>query len=151
MTAVDADAPPIIQWDGLAGHPRNPVSWYYWNGGSPASQWGLSSGWNKVSCVFPNPSKWQEPDKFKHQKTAIHFAIVGCIESRVRSLALFPEILKAELHGIRSVIEAHSKTDAGQYPEAGNANGLTFDGNSTVKLRVRTPDGVASYILDRMD
>lgn len=151
MTATDPDAPAIIQWDGLAGHPRNPVSWYYWNGGSLASQWGLSAGWNAVSCVFLNPSKWQEPDKFKHQKSAVHFAIVGCVESRVDSLGLFPEILKSEFHGIRSVIEAHSKTGAGSGAESGTANGLTFDGTGEVTLRVRTTDGLASYTIDRMD
>lgn len=152
MTAADPEAPAIIQWDGLAGHPRNPVSWYYWNGGSSASQWGLSPGWNKVTCVFPNPSKWQEPEKFKHQKDTIHFAIAGCVESRTESLALFPEILKAELHGIRSVIEAHSnRGGSGQGAESGSANGLTFDGNTPVTLRVRTPEGLASYVIDRMD
>ena len=151
MTAADADAPAIIQWDGLAGHPRNPVSWYYYSGGSSASQWGLSAGWNRVTCVFPNPSRWQEPDKFGHQKNAIHFAIAGCTESRTASLALFPEILKAEFHGIRSVIEAHSNKGAGSGAEAGTANGLTFDGSGTLTLRVRTADGLASYTLDRMD
>lgn len=151
MTAADPEAPAIIQWDGLEGHPRNPVSWYYWHGGSPASQWGLSPGWNKVTCVFLNPSKWQEPDKAKHQKTTIHFAIAGCVESRADSLALFPEILKAEFHGIRSVIEAHSKTGAGQGAENGTANGLTFDGSGEVTLRVRTADGLANYTIDRMD
>ena len=152
MTAADPDAPAIIQWDGLNGHPRNPVSWYYWHGGSPASQWGLSAGWNAVSCVFLNPSKWQEPDKFKHQKSTIHFAIAGCVESRVESLALFPEILKSEFHGIRSVIEAHSnKGGAGSEAEKGAANGLTFDGTGEVTLRVRTPEGLASYTIDRLD
>jgi hypothetical protein len=151
ITAADPESPPIIQWDGLAGHPRNPVSWYYWNGGSHASQWGLSPGWNKVSCVFLNPSKWQEPDKFKHQKTTIHFAIAGCVESRASSLALFPEILKSEFHGIRSVIEAHSATGGGSGAENGSANGLTFDGSGEVNLRVRTSEGLASYTIDRMD
>lgn len=150
MTALDADAPPIIQWDGLSGHPRNPVTWYYWHGGSSASQWGLSAGWNEVTCVFPNPSRWQEPDKFKHQKETIHFAIRGCVESRPNSLALFPEVLKSEFHGIRSVIEAHSNRMAGQCAEQGNANGLTFDG-AAVQLRVQTAAGYAGYIIDRMD
>lgn len=151
MTATDPEAPAIIQWDGLAGHPRNPVSWYYWHGQSSASQWGLTPGWNKVSCVFPNPSKWQEPGKFKHQKATIHFAIVGCVESRTTSLALFPEILKAEFHGIRSVIEAHSATGGGTGAENGTANGLTFDGSGEVRLRVRTAEGLASYTIDRME
>lgn len=151
MTAADPESPPIIQWDGLEGHPRNPVSWYYWNGGSTASQWGLSPGWNKVSCIFPNPSKWQEPGKFKHQKDTVHFAIVGCLESRLDSLALFPEILKSEFHGIRSVIEAHSNRSGGQGAEFGTANGLTIDGTTPITLRVRTADGMASYVIDRMD
>jgi hypothetical protein len=151
MTASDQDAPAIIQWDGLAGHPRNPVSWYYWHGGSPASQWGLVPGWNKVSCVFPNPSKWQEPEKFTHQKATIHFSIAGCVETRTDSIALFPEILKAEFHGIRSVIEANSATGVGSDAENGTANGLTFDGSGEVRLRVRTVEGLASYIIDRMD
>ena len=151
MTAADPDAPPIIQWDGLEGHPRNPVSWYYWHGGSSASNWGLSPGWNKVTCVFLNPTRWQEPDKFKHQKATIHFAIEGCKESRPDSLALFPEILKSEFHGIRSVIEAHSKAGAGQGAELGTANGLAFEGSTEVKLRVRTAEGLASYTIDRMD
>lgn len=151
MTAADPEAPAIIQWDGLAGHPRNPVSWYYWHGGSPAAQWGLATGWNQVSCIFPNPSKWQEPTKFRNQKDTIHFAIAGCVESQCQSLALFPEILKAEFHGIRSVIEAHSRSAAGQEAESGTANGLTFSGSDPVSLRVRTAEGVASYIIDRMD
>lgn len=150
MTAVDPDAPPIIQWDGLHGRPRNPVSWYYWNGGSSCSQWGLQLGWSSITCVFRNPSKWQEPDKFKHQKDTVHFAIAGCTESRPTSLALFPEILKAEFHGIRSVIEAHSNRVGGQEAEAGTANGLTLDSGS-VTLRVRTAQGLAGYIIDRMD
>ena len=153
MTAADAESPPIIQWDGLEGHPRNPVSWYYWHGGSSASQWGLSSGWNAVTCIFPNPSKWQEPEKFKHQKETIHFAIAGCTESLASSLALFPEILKAELHGIRSVVEAHSsRGGVGEGAELGSANGLTLgSGDTPVRLRVRTTDGLANYVIDRLD
>lgn len=150
VTATDPDAPPIIQWDGLAGQPRNPVSWYFYNGGSPASKWGLSPGWNPVSCVFPNPAQWQLP--CKHQKSGIHFAIAGCSDSRMDGLGLFPEILKAELHGIRSVIEAHSNRGGSiTGAESASANGLVFDNGSPVTLRVRTSEGLASYTLDRMD
>ena len=31
VTAANADAPPILQWD--SEEQRNPVSWYFWNGG----------------------------------------------------------------------------------------------------------------------
>lgn len=150
VTATDPESPAIIQWDGLAGQARNPVSWYFYNGGSTASQWGLSAGWNPVSCVFPNPSQWQA--EFKHQKNGVHFAIAGCSDSRMDGLALFPEILKAEFHGIRSVIEAHSNR-GGKITgaESASANGLVFSNGTPVTLRVRTPDGLARYTIDRMD
>ena len=53
VTAANAEAPPILQWDRDGA--RNPVSWYFWNGGSSASQFGLSDvfvqplwlGWTK--------------------------------------------------------------------------------------------------------
>jgi hypothetical protein len=102
--------------------------------------------------VFPNPCKWQEPEKFKHQKGRDSTLPSWAASNRARpALALFPEILKAEFHGIRSVIEAHSATGCGQDAEKGTANGLTFDGSSPVTLRVRTAEGLASYTIDRMD
>jgi len=39
VTSVNADAPPIIQWD--IPEARNPASCYLWQGGSPTSQYGL--------------------------------------------------------------------------------------------------------------
>ena len=45
LTAVNADAPPL-QWDSPAA--RNPVSWYCYHGGAPASQFGVSIAWNEV-------------------------------------------------------------------------------------------------------
>jgi hypothetical protein len=51
-TAVHPDAPPIFQWDGLDGYPRNPVSWYVYDKGSWAKGWGLTAGaWAKVTAV----------------------------------------------------------------------------------------------------
>lgn len=151
VTATDPDAPAIIQWDGLEGHPRNPVSWYVYHGGSTAANWGLSADWVSVSAVFRGPHKWQEPEKFKHHADSICFAIEGCRDSRPAGLCLFPEILKAEFHGIRAVIEAHSKGGAITGGENGNANGLMFNSGSPVTLRVRTAEGLARYTIDRMD
>lgn len=152
VTATDPESPAIIQWDGLEGHPRNPVSWYVYNGGSMASNWGLAVGWVAVNAVFRGPHKWQEPDKFKHQADSICFALEGCRDSRPAELCLFPEILKAEFHGIRSVIEAHSRRGGAiTGGDTGNANGLIFNSGSPVTLRVRTTEGLASYTIDRMD
>jgi hypothetical protein len=151
VTATDPDAPAILQWDGLEGHPRNPVSRYVYNGGSSASDWNIAAGLQNVTAIFRGAHKWQEPEKFRHQADSVCFAIEGCQETRNSELCLFPEILKTEFHGIRAVIEAHSKSGGITGKESGNANGLTFSSGSPVTVRVRTPEGLASYTIDRMD
>jgi hypothetical protein len=151
LTAEDPNAPPILQWDGLEGFPRNPVSHYFYVHGSLASNWGLQTGWNKVTCVFNNPAHWQLPDGFKHQQKRVHFAIDGCQDLNACVLGLFPENLKAELHSVRSVIEAHSNSQKPSGALYGTANGLTLDAKNSVRLRVRTPEGYANYLIDRLD
>jgi hypothetical protein len=151
LTATDPEAPPIIQWDGLEGHPRNPVSWYYPYPHSYAAHWNLSPGWNAVTCVFPSPFQWHEPEKFKHQDAKIHFAIAGAVPKNVAGLCLFPEILKSDMHSVRSVIEAHSNAGRCTGAAEGNANGMTVDGNRKVQLRVRTAAGTERYLIDRLD
>lgn len=153
VTAVDPEAPAIIQWDGLDGRPRNPVSWYFYAHGSSAQQWGLSPGMTKVTSAFLSPHQWQDAGKFSHQPKAVFFSIEGCRDNGSagnRGLALFPEILRSEFHGIRSVIEAHSRSGCIEGFESGNANGLAFQG-TPVTLRVRTAAGIATYVIDRMD
>jgi len=148
-TATYRTAPPLLQWDGLDGQERNPVSMYVYHGGSTARQWGLSPGWNKVTAIFRGPQAWQRPDLFKNQGTGIHFSIEGCRDSRNAGLAIFPETLRSELHEVRAVIEAHSKSGTLKHPEKGTANGLAFSANT--QLRVTTADGRATYVIDRMD
>lgn len=140
MTAVHADAPPIIQWDGL-DVARNPVSWYFYHGGSPATQWSIVQGWNDVTAVFDAPNRWQKP--LDSLGWHVFFAIKGAKEvGNSNSLALFPEILKSELHGVRSVIEAYSKSK--NVKGAGDANGLALDDRHGVTLRA---DG-ETYIVE---
>ena len=170
VTAVDPEAKAILQWDGLmygdtlevvGGKPdlpmaRNPVSWYFWASGSPASQWGLRPGqWAEVTCLFLSPHQWQQPEKFQHQGNAAHFALKACVESRTEGLGsgLFPEILRSEYHSVRSVIEAHSRSKSIQNPEDGTANGIAFQKGTpnTLTVRVRSGGGRASYRIDRWD
>lgn len=154
VTAVHPDAPALLQWDGLGGHARNPVSWYFYHNGSSASQWGLTAGaWVSVTRVFLSPHQWQEPQKFAHQGVHAFFALEGCRDSRTPGLALFPETLRAEFHGIRSVIEAHSRRGAVQGADQGDANGIAIrkGGTGYINLRVRTSDGSAIYSIDRWD
>lgn len=164
-TAADSTSPPILQWDGLENHPRNPVSHYFYNGGSSASVWNLPSsgswnlplanyafspGYGKVAAIFPCAAHWQEPTKFSHQSDMLHFAIEGCKDSRRPGLALFPECLKSELREIRSTIEAYS--NKGQIEgDGGNANGIAFQKSNLTPLTLRCTleKNVETYILDR--
>lgn len=148
MTAADAEAPPIFQWD--REEQRNPASWYIYKGGSPASQWGLVAGtWTKVTSVYPSPPHWHQPEKSAHHGEGALFALEGAQDSRRDSMALFPECLKSELHGIRSVIEAHSKK-GGIQGDGGDANGVYFEKGSPARTEIRV-DGSAVYVLDRWD
>lgn len=47
LTASYEDAPPILQWD--KEEQRNPFSWYVYSGGSNASKWNVSTGYQKVT------------------------------------------------------------------------------------------------------
>lgn len=153
LTARDPEAPAIIQWDGLAGHARNPVSWYVYARGSRASRWGLQPGWAPVASVFPAPFQWQDAKKFSHHGAFVCFAIEGAREQDESdlSLGLFPEILRTELREIRWVIEAYSKQVTPEGRETGNANGLRFMPEHPVTARVTTAQGRATYTLDRWE
>lgn len=156
LTATDPDAPPILQWDGLDGWPRNPVSWYVYGSGSRAESWGLRPGvWAKVTSVFLSPHQWQCPERFKHHRLKAFFSLEGARDQHMAHLCLFPEFLRAELHPVRSVIEAHSRRAKGPTGQAtGNVNGISFESQHSTPLtvRVRKADGgTATYTLDRWD
>lgn len=149
VTAVDADAPPILQWD---GEPRNPVSWYFYHNGSLASWWGLSPNtWVPVTAAFVKPSMWHDPTKFKHQGEAIFFALEGAKDHRhEQGGGFFPEILRNELHEVHSVMEAYARNAAIGGRDEGTANGVAFDKGKPwgCKLRVNGSD---VYHLDRWE
>jgi hypothetical protein len=151
VTAVDPEAPPLLQWD--REDRRNPVSWYFYHGGSTARQWGLANGAVQVVGITPKPCQWQ--DGFAYQGDAAMFVLEGARDSRNDSLALFPETLRAELHGVRSTLEAHSRSRSLQPVEGQLASGMMFgkDGASwsDLQLRVTTAESVSTYRVDRWD
>jgi len=152
LTAVDSTAPPILQWDGLEGQARNPVNHYFYSNGSLPSQWSLSGEWGEVTAVFLNPAHWQAPDKFTHQQQRVHFALKGAVDKATSTgLCLFPETLRSEFHPVRSVIEAHNRTQQPEGRLEATANGVAFDGSKSLVVRVRTAGGRAIYKLDRWD
>lgn len=150
VTAVNADAPPILQWD--SPEKRNPVSWYFWAGGSSASQFGLSAGeFHKVNAVTLKPSMWN--GGHEHQGAGVLFVIDGAADSRTPGACLFPEILRSELHGVRSVIEAYSQGAKMEGASEQSAAGLMLQKGQPWNATVRVTLGGKSleYRLDRWD
>lgn len=149
LTAVNADAPPIIQWD--SEERRNPVSWYVYPGGSPAPQWGLRAGeWADVSAVTLFPHQWAGSDRFEHHGKGAIFLLADCMDTRESSAGLFPEILRSEYHGIRSAIEAYSRAATPSGKEEGNACGVDLRAWGQA-FRITTATGRLSYRIDRWD
>jgi hypothetical protein len=152
-TAVNKDAPPVLQWDDEKR--RNPVSWYVYTSGSPASQWNLEAGrYAEVSGISLLPPMWYKPERYRHQGAGAILIVKGCRDARTAGLALFPEILRSEYREIRSTIEAHSRSR--KMEGAGRASACGFDlrkGSSIwyCKVRVTSADKVAHYVLDRWD
>jgi hypothetical protein len=159
VTAQHADAPPILQWD-LEGR-RNPMSLYVYHPSSNAHNWGLQpSTWVSVEAIAKNPAAWGQSDPGHHGKS-VSFILKGARDSRHDSIgnALFPANLKAELHGVRSVVEAYSKTARiGGFDESSacglviNQNGGRLFGTQVVlRVRVKDADVTMKYHLDRWE
>lgn len=164
LTAVNPDAPPLLQWDLLATQaarmqggmplPRNPVSWYFYHGGSPASAWGLEPGWVEVAAVAACPAHWQLPQLFTHVGEMALFVLKDCRDKGSPGLGLFPECLRAEYHGVRSVLEAHSRSRQPSGREEASANGLALQKGGVwqpLMVRVRTDIGVSYFKIDRWE
>ena len=150
VTAEDPDAPPIIQWD--SPQRRNPFSLYVYRGGSTPDLWGLTTGYCKVTAVTLQPSMWQPG--FEHKGKSVIFLLEGCRDHRQSGLALFPEILRSELHEVRATIEAYSNSHVLSGAEEASACGLVLFGsnqNWSNTFRVTTGTGTAIYTLDRWD
>jgi len=151
LTAEHMDAPPIIQWDNADC--RNPFSWYVYHGGSPASQWGISSGWTKVTAICLQPSMWYDAND--HQGKGLVFILGGARDSNYNRSgnALFPEILKADLREVRSTIEAYSRSAKILGYEEASACGLRLqsDAPGGIIVKVLTNLGAVVYNIDRWD
>lgn len=151
VTAVNADAPPILQWD--REERRNPVSWYVYHNGSGPSDWGLMSGdWVPVTAIALQPSMWGDADPHGlHGKSAI-LLLEGAKDQRNSSLALFPETLRSVLNPARATIEAHSKSKRLAGEAEASANGIRVgQGNDAHRIRVTTSIGVEDFHIDRWE
>jgi hypothetical protein len=153
VTAVHPGAPPLLQWDSLER--RNPVSWYFYPNGSTASSWGLRPGDVEVLGVTMKPNTWFS-DRFERMGQGVFFVLEGARDSRNSGLALFPEFLRGELHGVRATVEAFSQSRKLEVPGGQPlASGMMFTpaGNASWEavVRVTSQGAVATYTLDRWD
>lgn len=144
VTARYLSAPPIIRWDKKGE--RNPLSWYVYAGGSSPRDWGLSSGWVKVTAITPRPDG----------ADSVMLVLDGAKDQRHRTAgsALFPEILIPELREVRATIEAHSAKSPLYGFSDSNACGVLLpaaDGSIHLTVRVRTRYGLEKYHIDRWD
>lgn len=164
VTAVDPDAPPLLQWDGLEECARNPVSHYVYTTGSNAVTWGLKGGQlYDVAGIFREACHWQKEELFQNHAKSVYFAIPEARERSTTNMfgrsrtcpALFPETLRSELREVRSVIEAYNKSAVVTGVEEGNANGLRLQsdgGSGSIWLRVTSESGlITEYTLDRFE
>lgn len=157
LTAVDSEAPPILQWD--MPEARNPVSWYVYNGGSGPQRWHLEPYHHvKVTAIVEQPTMWTKTDshQFSHNGESVIFILDGARDAQNRSSAIFPENLHTELHGVRAVIEAYSKSTMPEGGEEADANGVRFvkgqNPMAEFNLRCKLRNGAtANYKLDRWD
>lgn len=152
MTCDDPNAPPVLQWD--SEEKRNPVSWYYYTGGQSASHWSLRADtWVRVLGLCEGPPQWSGP--FPHQGEKVIFLLEGARESNDTSIALFPECLRSEYHSIRSVIEAHSNRSRKCPNNGAHALGPSVQkgkhNEDAMRVRVKTHDALAEYLIDRWD
>lgn len=157
VTAVDPDAPPIIQWDGTGPTgQRNPFSQYTYTNQSTPRSWSLRSGEIAVKGVCLSPHTWfGGADTFKHQTTSLFFLLEGMVDTNRPGLCLFPSTLRSDLHEVRAVVEQASNSRKLLKPEEGSASGimsLVSGDLFTEPVRVRSHDGfITSYIIDRWD
>lgn len=153
VTAADPTAPPLIQWD--SEECRNPISWYVYPDGSPASQWGLRSDtWTKVNAITLLPFMWPGTVDHGNNGAGAIFVLDGCKDRLDSGAALFPEMLKSEYHGVRSVIERYSAGARLEGRDEASACGLDLRKGKTRALRVRVTvatGAVTEYTIDRWD
>jgi len=128
VTAANAEAPPILQWDDAAK--RNPVSVY--SAQSEPSNWGLQPGsFVTVSMITPMPYHWNGATT-PNQKQGVLLALDGCSDRNRRTGGGFlPEFLRSDLREIRSALDAYAKQATVQQVE-GPICGLALMNTSEV-------------------
>ena len=154
VTAKNAGAPPILQWD--FDDRRNPVSQYVYLNGSPPEQWNLTPGaHHPVTAVTLQPWMWHPTKTFDHHGAGVMFLLKGAKDTKHEGGGgFFPSYLKSEYHEIRATMEAYAKSAVIAGKDESEACGIVLTKGATWNhlFRITTEDGVCmTYNLDRWD
>lgn len=149
ITAVHADAKPILLWDDPEN--RNPVSSYVYIQGSSLSLWGLR-GKPEIVAIVKDPKSWNCTDALESGKYSTIFVFNGGKDTLACSTPMFPETFRAELHEVRSVLESffRSKPMTELTPDQQAVVGVRVDSSAChIPLLVTKKDAVVRYQIDR--
>lgn len=154
ITAKHDDAAPIIQWD--QPDARNPVTWYFYSGGSLPARWNLQPNTQQpVSAISLAPHMWSGEDHHAHHGKMVVFLLEGARDLEyVCGSAFFPEFLKSEYREARATIEAFAKAAVVADAKEATACGIGLHASGAWGQRFRVTDkhGVSiTYQLDRWD
>lgn len=154
VTAKNADALPIFQWD--FEDRRNPVTLYVYVNGSAPEDWNLKPGvYHPVTAIALQPWMWHPTKTFTHHGAGVIFILDGAKDLKhTQGGGFFPSYLKSEYHEIRATMEAYAKTATIADRDQAEACGLvlTKGGNWNQSFRVTSNEGVSVlYKLDRWD
>lgn len=133
------DTYPLMKW-----HTKdNLVSWYTYPKKMSSTAAGLATGmWVKVTSIIPFPHMWQEGVVYDNFASTYLVTIDGCYDVNYKKGAsLFPECMKRDFHGVRSVIEAYSKSAVISDLNAEVSGVVISDKKHDIKLRVTLKNG----------
>lgn len=118
------------------------------------SEWGLQPGsYVKVTGILPSPNMWGATPH-RNQGEHTFFLLDGCRDSTAgKGRGFLTEMLRAEFHPIRSVLEAYTaQTDvAGATDATACGVGMSNGGAWNLRLRVNNGLSVVNYFIDRLD
>ncbi len=104
-TAVDADAPPILQWDSNGS--RNPVAWNFAVQPAKAEDYSLVPGeLVTVEAIVHSPNNWF--GHYEHNGKGVFMLLQGAADKRaLPGGGLFVEHLRGDLQPYRKTIQAY--------------------------------------------
>jgi hypothetical protein len=151
ITAVHPDATPIIRWDDPNN--RNPVSWYVTVDRLHKTRWNITDKWTKVKMIVKRPDEWNDAEFLQFGKGLL-VVLDGCRPRDSGDSALFPEIMRKEMHGIRSVIEAYSNSHECTGVNEAEVCGLMFESARSpqpISFKAIINNIIHYYTLDRWE